>query len=107
MTPEAIPLITSGGLESLVQSCTARGSRPAVAGYPGARGETHSDVTGFFVMITLAFLMGVVARIGIVLLFTNRIARQRWFLWIVLPLIAAPYAARICPVQLSQEWKWA
>lgn len=51
--------------------------------------------TGFFVMITLAFLMGVVALIGIILLFKNRIARQRWFLWIVLPLIAAPYLADI------------
>jgi cytochrome d ubiquinol oxidase subunit I len=50
---------------------------------------------GFFVMIVLAFLMGVVALIGIILLLKDRIERQRWFLWMLLPLIAAPYLADI------------
>jgi len=49
----------------------------------------------FFVMIILGFLMGVAALIGTILLFKDRIVRQRWFLWMLLPLIAAPYLADI------------
>jgi cytochrome d ubiquinol oxidase subunit I len=50
---------------------------------------------GFFVMIVFGFLMGVVALIGITLLPKGRIMRQRWYLWMLIPLIAAPYLADI------------
>jgi cytochrome d ubiquinol oxidase subunit I len=51
--------------------------------------------TGFFVMIVLGIFMGIVALIGVVLLRKDAILRQRWFLWLLLPLTFLPYIANI------------
>jgi cytochrome d ubiquinol oxidase subunit I len=49
----------------------------------------------FYTMVVLGIFMGIVALIGVILLRKDAILRQRWFLRLLLPLIALPYLANI------------
>ena len=51
--------------------------------------------SGFYVMVSIGVFLGLVALLGAILLIKNGILRQRWFLRLLLPLIAFPYAANI------------
>lgn len=51
--------------------------------------------TGFHAMVIIAALLLIASLIGLVLLWKDAIVRQRWFLRLLLPLIALPYLANI------------
>lgn len=51
--------------------------------------------TGFHAMVIIAVLLLIASLLGLLLLWKDRIVRQRWFLRLLLPLIALPYLANI------------